>query len=52
MITNISSIPIPLINQNMIKHKELSQVSITNRYERENVMSLIVFKSEHKGEAE
>ena len=52
MITNISSIPIPLINQNMIKNEELSQVSITNRYEGENVMSLIVFKSEHKGEAE
>ena len=52
MITNMSSIPIPVINQNMIKNKELSQVLITYRYERENVMSLIIFKSEHKREAE
>ena len=36
----------------MIKNEKLSQVSITNRYEGENVMSLIVFKSKHKGEAE
>ena len=53
MITNMSSIPIPSNNQNMIKDIiELSKLSITNRYEWENVMSLIVFKSEHKRESE
>ncbi len=51
MITNMSSIPIPLINQNMNKNMNLSKVLITNRDEGENVMSLIVFESEHKRES-